>query len=243
MSLLSDIIAVVGQLDSSSTKNINSAILNSKKEFPKIEKDSINTYFNSSYAKLESILNSIEPVLHKHGCQIRFKPLPMDKSEVLQTIVVHESGEFISTLYTIISKKENPQEHGSALTYAKKQSISALLALSTEEDDDGRLASISDKKITSAGFPVDMKKEKKQYDGKITKKQKDMINRIVGEMGYSLPELKNISDTAKKLNITEIDRLSLKEASSIIGELLATRQLKNKYNETPKIDLREEIPF
>ena len=53
-----------------------------------------------------------------------------------------ESGESLSSLFPIIVSKNTPQEYGSAVSYAKRYSLSGILNLVIEdEDDDGNAAS------------------------------------------------------------------------------------------------------
>lgn len=59
----------------------------------------------------------------------------------LVTQLIHSSGEYISTWYPLPDPTDvAPQQFGSALTYARRYSVSALLGIASEEDDDGQSA-------------------------------------------------------------------------------------------------------
>jgi hypothetical protein len=63
------------------------------------------------------------------------------KPETLQAVtvesrIIHTSGEWISTTVTIPVTKPDAHGLGSALTYGRRYSVSALLAISADEDDD-----------------------------------------------------------------------------------------------------------
>jgi hypothetical protein len=54
----------------------------------------------------------------------------------LNTILLHESGEFISSEMKIVTKDDrNPQAYGSAISYARRYSLQAMLCVGAEDDD------------------------------------------------------------------------------------------------------------
>jgi hypothetical protein len=54
----------------------------------------------------------------------------------VESRIIHASGEWISTTATIPVTKPDAHGLGSALTYGRRYSVSALLAISADEDDD-----------------------------------------------------------------------------------------------------------
>ena len=68
----------------------------------------------------------------------------LDNNIILFTTLYHTSGQYIISEYPVIPvQKNNPQHYGSALTYAKRYSFSALLGLASEsEDDDGNIETL-----------------------------------------------------------------------------------------------------
>ena len=99
----------------------------------------INPHFKSKYADLASVLNSVRPVLGKHGIAIMQITETLDAAIILHTRLVHTSGEWISSTYPV-SHIGKHQEMGAALTYAKRQALSAMVGVAGEEDDDGNEA-------------------------------------------------------------------------------------------------------
>jgi hypothetical protein len=59
----------------------------------------------------------------------------------IRTTVWHKSGQCVSDTVELAINSRTPQEVGSQVTYFKRYALSALLGLSTEEDDDGAAAS------------------------------------------------------------------------------------------------------
>ena len=96
---------------------------------------------NFKYASLKEIMKTIRPVLAKHGICIMQEP-KMDGNKVsITTILLHSSGEFVEFEPTIMNAvSAMAQEIGSAITYGRRYSVSAVLGLGAEDDDDGNAA-------------------------------------------------------------------------------------------------------
>ena len=71
---------------------------------------------------------------------------------VLETILMHISGEFISGRYPIRPVKTDPQSTGSAITYARRYAFSAITGIAAD-DDDGNAASNQQQAPARANFP------------------------------------------------------------------------------------------
>ena len=55
---------------------------------------------------------------------------------VIDTILLHESGQYLSTITPVFCKKpDDPQAFGSGVTYSKRYALQAMLGLPTEDDD------------------------------------------------------------------------------------------------------------
>jgi hypothetical protein len=99
-----------------------------------------NPAFKSNYANLESVLAVTKPTLEKHGLAITQFPVFANGVPGVETIVIHESGEWISATGYSPTIKQDPQAVGSAITYLRRYSLAAVCGL-TQEDDDGNAAS------------------------------------------------------------------------------------------------------
>lgn len=101
-----------------------------------IKKDAKNPFFNSTYATLSNILDAIQVPLEETGLTF----IQMPDGDNLVTVLIHDDGEFIQSVYPINPGTKTPQAVGSALTYARRYSLTAILGLNIEEDDDGNAA-------------------------------------------------------------------------------------------------------
>jgi hypothetical protein len=68
-------------------------------------------------------------------------------------MLMHSSGEWISGVLEIKPVKTDPQGIGSALTYARRYGLMAMIGIAPE-DDDGNAASQSNKQLKEARPPA-----------------------------------------------------------------------------------------
>lgn len=137
-------------------KNIYKALSEFQAKCPLIKKDASNPFFKSKYAPLDSILPIVLPLLKEVGLVI--SQIPDGNS--LKTIIAHiDSGEVLEGTAELILDKQNPQGHGSAITYMRRYALVAMLGLNTDEDDDGNKASTPTKPVNNfdKGLDEDLK--------------------------------------------------------------------------------------
>ena len=103
-------------------------------------KNSQNPHLKNRYADLAEILNTVRPVLSRHGLAVSQHPSYTDGHVHVETIMLHKSGEWMSSTISTPVQKSDPQGVGSACTYARRYSLAAIVGLS-QEDDDGHAAS------------------------------------------------------------------------------------------------------
>ena len=159
-------------------KEVFSAWFMAKKELrTSIAPAGKNPHFKSDYITLDGLLKKVDPVCQKYGIGIMQFPTGIG----LVTLIFHEkSGEYISSYYELVLDKKNAQGVGSALTYAKRQTIQALFGLSAgpEEDDDGNEASLEEQKF-----------EEENPEGKITSSSAYQIAKVALQEINSLEDL------------------------------------------------------
>lgn len=86
------------------------------------------------YATLDFILEFVRPILAKHRLAVSWS---VDQG-TCTAVLIHASGESMGCPVPIVlPQNATAQEYGSALTYARRYGVTALLGLASEEDDDG----------------------------------------------------------------------------------------------------------
>ncbi|CAB4131208.1 Essential recombination function protein [uncultured Caudovirales phage] len=110
--------------------------------FQPVFKTERNEHFKSRYADLAGYLDAIRDGLAAFGLElIQATRMAGDDGLILDTTLFDiDSGEYIGCEYPLRPEKPTPQGLGSAITYARRYSIAALLNLA-QEDDDGHQAS------------------------------------------------------------------------------------------------------
>ncbi len=101
----------------------------------------VNPFFKSKYAPLNDILNLVRPLLSEEGLSIIQAPSGDGENIIITTTLLHESGEWIEFPELILkADKATAQGAGSAITYGRRYALSAILGISSEDDDDGNNA-------------------------------------------------------------------------------------------------------
>jgi hypothetical protein len=125
------------------SKNLFAAFAAFQSEVRDPVKDASNPHFRSRYADLHGVLAAVRPVLAKHGLAIT-QTINVRDGQVhplLETMLLHTSGESISSTVPLAVTKAGPQEFGSVMSYLRRYSLMALLGIAgADDDDDGEAA-------------------------------------------------------------------------------------------------------
>jgi hypothetical protein len=93
--------------------------------------------FTYSYADLSAIWEAIRAPLDKNGLSVTQVYSQEQDALKLITILMHNSGQWIRSVLNVNTKDIDIQKIGSAMTYNRRYALSAILGISTEDDDDG----------------------------------------------------------------------------------------------------------
>jgi len=122
-----------------------------------------NPFFKSKYATLKDIRDASKAALAKYKLCIT-QGVASESEEVhVTTILGHESGQYFETTLALKPEKLSPQSMGSAITYARRYALSAILGMASEEDDDANAAEKHYKSVmpTKKVEPLSPKKDAK----------------------------------------------------------------------------------
>jgi hypothetical protein len=121
---------------SESIKNISLALLKSQSEMGNAVKGTVNPFFKSKFSDLNAIREASLPVLNKNGITVLQPTTVVDGKNYVETTLLHESGEFLSSLTEVVTSKINdPQAHGSGLSYSRRYGLQSFLCIGAEDDD------------------------------------------------------------------------------------------------------------
>ncbi len=130
-------------IDKSETiKELAAALVKAQAAIQPAIKDKTNPAFRSRYADLTAVWDACRTALTSNGLSIVQMPIDAEAGRVaLTTMLLHTSGEYISSTVSTALVKTDPQGVGSALTYLRRYALSAMVGVVADEDDDGNAAS------------------------------------------------------------------------------------------------------
>jgi len=102
-----------------------------------VKKGANNPAFKGTkYATLEAVIEASHEHLAANKLAILQGPGMMQGNALtVTTRLIHESGEWIETDFAIPLAKQDPQAAGSAITYARRYSLMAMLNMPAVDDD------------------------------------------------------------------------------------------------------------
>lgn len=134
---------------SESIKELASALNKAQAEMSGAKKKATNPFFKSKYSDMNAVVDAIRQPFCDNGLSYSQFPLFESGCVGVETILMHESGEWISSILMLPMTKQDPQAAGSAITYARRYSLQSIAGIPSE-DDDGNNASRSVKIDISA---------------------------------------------------------------------------------------------
>lgn len=92
------------------------------------------------YADLQSVIEAIREGLSANGLAVIQSPMPNATGITLRTTLAHKSGQWIASELSLpIDRMGGVQGMGSALTYARRYALAAMVGIA-QDDDDGATA-------------------------------------------------------------------------------------------------------
>jgi hypothetical protein len=165
-----------------------------------------------NYASFDDVVEAIKPLLDKHGLSYRFEAEYQDKVIIVKCFISHIEGwQEITTFRAIVQYSEYMlpiQALATALTYAKRYSLSLALGLATEEDTDANDLE-EEKEIINNNIKKEIEKAKEEQV-KIKEKMKDASEPTIDEK-----QIKNIQQIIDRKNLKEDEAIQI--ISRIIG--------------------------
>lgn len=122
--------------------NLTAALVAAQAAFGDVKKDKTvrSGTYSYKYADLGQTLDAVMPALHSNGIAV-VQPTDVREGQAgVITRLMHTSGESLEGWTPILTTSMKAQDMGSAITYARRYGLTALLCLAAE-DDDGAAAS------------------------------------------------------------------------------------------------------
>jgi hypothetical protein len=182
-------------------------------------KDGMNPHFKNKYAGLPSIWAACREPLSRNQLVVIQTTDHQDGRLILVTTLAHSSGQWIRSNMPIVSAKPDAQSMGSAMTYAKRYSLSAIVGVVADEDDDGERA---------------VARNAKDEPVLITKSQAHELGAILDKCDDEY--IQNLWSFLIKQNIHKLDKLP-----AAYFDRVMTAAKKNRDKPKPDISNQESI--
>lgn len=109
-----------------------------KMNIGKVAKNATNPHFKKTYADINALLETVEPILHENGLVLL---QPVKDHIVFTQIIDVDSGDMVES-WMQLPDISDPQKLLGAITYFRRGTLQSLLALQSV-DDDGNSATVS----------------------------------------------------------------------------------------------------
>jgi hypothetical protein len=172
------------------TGKLAAALAKAQAEIKGAKKDAENPFFKSTYADLASTWEACREALSKNELAVVQPTDLVDGAMILKTILMHSSGESITGILPImVGDKATAQQVGSAITYARRYALAAMVGVAPE-DDDGNSASETQAKTTVKKPVPTLVQRAKAFEAHLDKMQSEMaVNNLVASNNGLLAEL------------------------------------------------------
>lgn len=178
------------------------------------KKDSQNPFFKSRYADLDSVWTACKKPLSDNELAVIQITEGTAESLALVTILTHSSGEWIKGVLPLCPVKYDPQGIGSAITYARRYALAAMVGV-CQVDDDGEAAMATHRKEDykpKAPVPI--------HSNKLTEEQRAALDSYIQDD-------KEGEDKIKKLrNLKSVYDMDSKDFPGIINTLKKRKEEK-----------------
>jgi hypothetical protein len=133
---------------SESIKELATALNKAQAAMQGAKKGATNPFFKSKYADLGSVINAMKEPFADNGLSYSQFPFMREGVVGVETILMHDSGEWITSELNLPMGKQTAQEAGSVITYARRYALQSIAGIPSE-DDDGNAATQAAKVIST----------------------------------------------------------------------------------------------
>lgn len=120
---------------SDSIVNIAAALVKAHADLSGVVKAATNPFFKSKYATLEAVTDAVKGPLLKQEIVVVQGLQDAEGGVAVETMLLHSSGEWISSTLRLPASKEDAQGYGSACTYGRRYGLMAICGVPAEDDD------------------------------------------------------------------------------------------------------------
>ena len=135
---------------SETIKELATALNKAQADMSGAKKKATNPFFKSKYSDMNAVVDAVRIPFSENGLSYSQFPLFENGCVGVETILMHDSGEWISSILMLPMTKQDPQAAGSAITYARRYSLQSIAGIPSEDDDGNSTVKSSKPKIDIA---------------------------------------------------------------------------------------------
>jgi hypothetical protein len=188
-------------------KELATALAKAQAKIGAAAKSSTNPHFKSKYADLSEVWDAWQKVGPECGLSLAQTLKFADGHQFLVTTLLHTSGESMTSEMLLTPTKNDMQGMGSAITYARRYCMAAMVGI-VQDDDDANAASSGERTPANNGHRTAAPKQPE--DPAVAKSREDFsrimealnlakkpeeIDRVIAAQGKTLAEIKAVSQT------------------------------------------------
>ncbi len=141
------------------SENINelaTALSKAQGQMGGASKTADNPFFKSKYADLGSVIAAVKEPMAENGLSYVQFPFAYEGTVGVTTRLMHSSGQFMESSFSIPAPKNDPHTYGSLVTYCRRFSLQSILGIPAE-DDDGNAVTQAAKTLINTGQATSLK--------------------------------------------------------------------------------------
>lgn len=195
------------------------------------KKDSTNPLFNSTYASLDSVINTIVEAKKAAGAKFFFNNVEQDGKMITRINGYGETVDFVgSSISDNMARKgiNAMQAEGSSLTYARRYSLCMAFGIASDIDDDGAAASNNGQQ----------QQPRRQQPKLISQQQFKLLNNLIQETS-KLSGKDMMAFTLKAANVNALKFVTVENYKPLLSKVTEWHEKAEKQNEE-KGDVKDE---
>lgn len=140
-------------------KELIASLVNAQKAMSHAKASEDNDYFKSKYVPYEKLMDYVKEHLNNNDIYIQQIAHEAEGGVCVETVLHGHGASLSSGRVFVRAEKQTPQGYGSALTYARRYSLSLATSSGADKDDDGNQAEKDHKPAKPAATKPVQKKQ------------------------------------------------------------------------------------
>lgn len=193
-------------------KNLYEALAETQNHIEQPKKDASNPMFKSSYVTLDAVINAIVNARKSSGAKFFFTNIVQDGIMITRIIGYGDTLDLSgSKVADDLGNRgtNSAQAEGSALTYARRYSLSMAFGIASDVDDDGNSAGVSNRKTSQPKL--------------ISKEKLLLLEKLIGETS-ELSGQDMMAFTLKAANVSALKFLTEENYKPLLAKVTEWHQ-------------------